>query len=406
MAAAPPSLNDPVAARLADAAWLSVALMDARNRILRWLECFEVAGRVQGGPQWAQPPWRMVGWAGWQQEHAVARHVQRLRGEDADPGSMRLPSVEPRADAWFGPLAGAPGAESAPPDGQELRHYLATTLETTLELLATASPTDGALHAFRLALQREDRLAEKLASAAQWLGVSPAADGSLGRGAPARTPREPMWVPDGRILPGSAGPGFVPLNERGGQWEPVPGFEIDAQAVSWARYAEFVEDGGYDEPGWWSAAGWRWAQAAARRAPRGVEQMRQGIALERFGRVVRVAGTEACAHVSWYEAEAWCRWAGRRLPTELEWERAVSSASARGFVWGDVREWAAGRARLWPLAAGVAVSGFLPPDPARGERVLRGASSWTAPRDVQPRGRCFIDPERDEGFFGFRSCAA
>lgn len=406
MVAAPPSLNDPAAARTADAAWLSVALMDARNRTLQWLERFELAGKVQGSADWPHPPWRMTGWAGWQQEHTVARHVQRLRGEAADPLSMRLPSVEPRADAWFGPGAAAADAEPAAPDGQELRRYLAETLETTLELLGTASATDGALHAFRLALRREDRLAEHLASAAQWLGVSPPPDGALGRTAPGRPAREPLWVPDGRVLAGSPGPGCVPLNERGGQWEDVPGFEIDAQAVSWARFAEFVEDGGYDEPRWWSEAGWRWAQAAGRRAPRGVEQVRQGIALERFGRIVRISGAEACAHVNWHEAQAWCRWAGRRLPAELEWERAATAAASRGFAWGDVREWAAGSARLWPLAQGLAVSGFRAPDPARGWRVLRGASSWSAPRDVQLRGRCFIDPTRDGGFFGFRSCAA
>jgi formylglycine-generating enzyme required for sulfatase activity len=425
-----PRLDDAQAARAAGATWLSVALMDARNRTLRWLHRFESTGRLHAAQTPAAfssvsasasetaprlpEPWHLIGRAGWYQEHWVARYVQRARGAVADPCSPRLASVEPRADAWFdprrrqpGPADGIAGAEAPPaPSADALRAYLAATLETTLELLEAADPTDAGLHVYRLALRHEDRLSERLAVLAQWLGVAPAPDDHLGASPLAQTPREPLWIPARRFRPGAPADaaGFVPLAELGGQEESVPEFEIDAQAVSWERFVPFAEDGGYDDRRWWSEEGWAWLQVGARRAPRGVAQWRGGVVVERFGRLVRVPAGEAAAHVSFHEAQAWCRWAGRRLPAEVEWELAAASAGSRGYAWGDVREWAAGRARLWPGAQGRQVAGCVPPDPARGARVLRGASSWTVPRDRQRSGRVFVDPGRDELFCGFRSC--
>ena len=425
---AAPALDDARAARTADAPWLSVALMDARNRTLRWINLFEAAGRLHalppGDPGALPEPWRLAGRAGWYQEYWVARHVQRARGEAGDADAPRLPSLEPLADAWFDPRhgragsaaaarpgagpgepPGVPGPASAP-SAEALRGYLGATLETTLELLEAAAPTDAGLHVFRLALRHEDRLAERLATLARWLGVGPRPSDDLGGPPPSRTEREPLWIASRRWRPGAPphGGGCVPLNERGGQEEQVPEFEIDAQAVSWARFVPFVEDGGYDDARWWSQEGWAWLQAVGRRAPRGVAQLRGGVVLERLGTLVRVGAGEAVAHVSFHEAQAWCRWAGRRLPTEIEWELAAAGAGSRGFTWGDVREWAAGRARLWPGAQAQAVAGFAAPDPARGLRVLRGASSWSAPRDRHPGARVFVDPARDELFCGFRAC--
>ena len=427
---APPGLEDARAARSAGAPWLSVALMDARNRTLRWLGRFEGAeqpdARAMGARRAAATelpePWRLIGRAGWFQEFWVARHVQRARGAQADSLATRLASIEPLADAWFDPLRarparreagagigqGEPAGDLPPPTFASLRAYLAATLETTLELLETAEPTDEGLHVYRLALRHEDRLGERLACLAHWCGIGPGSGEGLGAPPPARPEREPLGVPARRFRPGvpPGAPGFVPLNELGGQEEAVPEFEIDAQAVSWARFVPFAEDGGYDDPRWWSEDGWAWVQASGRRAPRGVAQWRGAVVLERLGRLVRVPAGEAAAHLSFHEAQAWCRWAGRRLPTEIEWELAASSAGPRGFVWADVREWAAGRARLWPGAAGRSVAGCVPPDPALGLRVLRGASSWTTPRDRQLHARCFVAPWRDELFCGFRSCAA
>ena len=184
----------------------------------------------------------------------------------------------------------------------------------------------------------------------------------------------------------------------------MPGFEIDSQAVTWSQYAEFVEDGGYDDARWWSAAGWQWVQREGRRVPRHVDQLRQGVLQRRFGALVHLPMHQPVVHVSWYEADAWCRWAGRRLPTEVEWEAAAHAGATRGFRWGEVWEWTATTFRGYP--------GFRA-DPYRDysqpwfgtHKVLRGASFATSDRMRHLKYRNFYRPERDDLFCGFRSCA-
>jgi formylglycine-generating enzyme required for sulfatase activity len=132
--------------------------------------------------------------------------------------------------------------------------------------------------------------------------------------------------------------------------------------------------------------------------------MRHGVLLRRHGMLVRVPLAQPVVHVSWYEADAWCRWAGRRLPAEAEWEAAALQGASRGFRWGDVREWTAGTLRAYP--------GYPGPSPGQADgalsgiaRVLRGAAFATAPRLRHPRARAGCPPDHDEGFCGFRSCA-
>lgn len=112
-------------------------------------------------------------------------------------------------------------------------------------------------------------------------------------------------------------------------------------------------------------------------------------------------------HLTHHEAEAWCRWAGRRLPTEAEWECAALAAASSGeaFDWGQVWEWTASAFAPYP--------GFEP-HPYRdysmpwfdGRPVLRGGSFATAPRMKHPRYRNYFSAERNDLFAGFRSCAA
>ncbi len=409
-------LDDPVRARCADPELLSLALMDARNRTLRWLSVFE-HGQVWapglGAPHPAVP-WRCIGYAGWFQERWIARHVQRQRGEAADPNRPRLPSIHPMADPWFGPVASPERGpdwvrdrcDTAAPGPAEIRRYLADTLETTLDLLASTPDDDAALHGFRLALMHEDRLSERLAEAAQWLAV-PVIDQDPGSpGAPARMLREPLHVSGGPVTLGEVSrDGLVPPNERWAHTVNVPTFEIDAQPVCWGRYAEFVEDGGYDEPRWWTARGWEWLQAQGRRVPRGIEQVRGAVVAERRGRLRRLPATQVAVHLTLHEAEAWCSWAGRRLPTEAEWARARATAEHRGWIWGDVWEWMLDAPRPYASGQGARVAGFSAAPPPRGWGLLRGASAWTLPRAAHPGLRRAAAPDRDDLFCGFRSCA-
>jgi gamma-glutamyl hercynylcysteine S-oxide synthase len=109
-------------------------------------------------------------------------------------------------------------------------------------------------------------------------------------------------------------------------------------------------------------------------------------------------------HLTRFEAEAWCRWAGRRLPTEPEWELAATLGHSRGIVWGDVFEWVGGSARPWPgHAATPGTLDAMPPPGSQG--VLRGASWMTRARRRHASARRFARIDDDTAFCGFRSCA-
>ncbi len=386
--------------------WLSLALIDARNHSLRWISACEkgLGGAALAVPLRPEidPPLWTLGHIGWFQERWIGRNVQRDRGDAGDSTQPRLASILPNADAWYD-SAHVPHADrwALPlPDLQATKHYLVETLETTLDLLGHARDDDASLYFYRLALFHEDLHIEALAVLAQTLGFDP---GLL----PPMTGmaiRSPLSFPASHWPLGSAAGGFAFDNERPRHEVAVPEFEIDSQVVAWAHFCEFVEDGAYDEPRFWSEAGWRWLQAEGRRTPRHVDQMRQGVLQRRFGRLARVPLNQPAVHVSWYEADAWCRWAGRRLPTEVEWELAAVEGASRGFRWGDVWEWTATTFRPYP--------GFVAgPDrtwsePAFGrDKVLRGASFATPGRLRHPTLRNFHPPQTDAEFCGFRSCA-
>ena len=379
------ALDDPIAMRRAGRELLSLALLDSRNHLLRLLALDETPAAL-----------RLAAHAGWYQEHWVARHLQRSRGEACDPHGPRLASIEPASDDWL-------RSDLPPPAPGVLRSYLADTLEVTLELLAALNDRiedDASLHFFRCSLLHEDRLGETLATQLPWRAAA--------GGPPARADREALWQPAQRWMLGSVAGGLVPHHERWAHEVAVPEFEIDALPVNWARYVEFAEDGGYDRRTLWSDAGWAWVQQQGRRAPGRVEQLHGGVLVARGAAAAsglqRASSAQPALHVSRFEAEAWCRWAGRRLPAEPEWEIAACQGAGRGFVWGDVFEWVAGSARAWP-GAGMAAPGSLDVDPVAGQGVLRGASFATRARWRHPKARRFAAPARDDLFCGFRSCA-
>ena len=392
--------------RTADKGLLSLALMDARNHSLRWIAACERALRepplaVPELPELNPPLWEL-GHIGWFQEYWIGRNVQRQRGSHCDPTTPKLASILPDADRWYdsGNVPHNTRWQLDLPGLQDTKQYLVHTLETTLELLEAAPDEDDALYFYRLALFHEDMHAEAFAMLSQTLGF----DAGLLAPLATMNGREPLLFPATRWTLGSEGAGFVFDNEKWAHDIAVPEFEIDAQAVTWAQYSEFVEDGGYDERRFWSDEGWAWVQREGRRTPRHVDQMRQGVLLRRNGKMMRVPLSQPVMHVSWYEADAWCRWTGRRLPAEVEWEAAAHQGQSRGFRWGDVWEWTASTFRPYP--------GFSA-DPYRDysqpwfgtHKVLRGASFATRSRIRHAKYRNFYLPQRDDMFCGFRSCA-
>ena len=178
-------------------------------------------------------------------------------------------------------------------------------------------------------------------------------------------------------------------NEKWAHEVLLPEFEIDAQPVTWAQYLEFIDDHGYEDARWWSDSGWKWIQDTARTTPRHVEQVRHGVLLRRFGTLMQVALHAPVVHVCAHEAEAWCRWAGRRLPLEVEWEAAASLGRSRGFRWGEVWEWTASRFLPYP---GFEVDPWREYSEAAfgNHRALRGASWATRGRLRHAKHRGFL----------------
>jgi iron(II)-dependent oxidoreductase len=395
---------------------LSLALMDARNHTLQLLARLEQALgpglRADLGP--GRPPllWS-AGHIAWLAEFWIARNPQRNQGARCDAGAVRLASIDPQADGWFDPRLMPPAQRAALdlPSLAAVRAYLLDTLETTLELLDKADGDDASLYFFRMALFHEDLRGEDLVLAAQAAGVAlPVPLPSAVAGAQA------VGLPGGRWMLGNEARGFAPGIERGAEAVDIPPFEIDAQPVAWAQFVEFIDDGGYDRSELWAPAGWEWLQheaaAEGRRGPRHVEQIgvASGAVLQQvFGKPVRMAGTQPAMHVAWWEADAYARWAGRRLPTEAEWDMAAQAASRRGFRWGDVQEWTAGTLRrfdggvadAWVVQAECDPQGAL-----RQARVLRGASFAARARMRRPQGRAWALPHDDHRFTGFRTCAS
>ncbi len=386
---------------------LSLGLMDARNHTLRWLSSFEdsIGGhgfRIAPADGLVPPLW-LLGHVAWFQERWIARNVQRNRGGRAEPTGPRLASIVADADRWYDP-AQSPAMlrwHLDLPDIDATRQFLAETMDITLELLEGAGDTDEALYFFRLALFHEDMQGEAFAEMAQTLGI--AAPKAVMRDWATAAPREPLLFPATRWALGSSPGGFVFDNEQWAHDVQVPEFEIDAQPVTWAQYTEFVQDGGYDDSRFWSEAGWQWLQTQERRVPRHVDQMRQGVLQQRFGRLTRVPLAQPVVHVSWHEAQAWCQWAGRRLPSEVEWE-AAAQAYSRGFAWGSVWEWTATTFRPYPDFEPGPWAEYSQPFFGQ-HKVLRGASVATRQRMAHTRFRRFAAPGRDDLFCGFRSCA-
>jgi gamma-glutamyl hercynylcysteine S-oxide synthase len=177
-----------------------------------------------------------------------------------------------------------------------------------------------------------------------------------------------VMVPAGAFTMGTSSDAWALDNERPAHRVDVGAFAIDTVPVSNAAYRAFVEAGGYDDERLWTPEGWRWRCESGKRTPafwfrEGGTWMRR-----RFARVEPLPDDEPVQHVCWFEADAYARWAGRRLPTEAEWEKAASWDAATGtktrFPWGDDaptdRHANLGQTRYHPSPAGSYPDGASP----------------------------------------------
>lgn len=400
------------AARSADAQALAQHLTLSRTRTLALLDAYEAALgpllAVPCNPQLNPPLWE-AGHMAWFQEFWLARNPQRRFGVQADPLAERSPALLPHADALYNSSVVAHDSRwhLALPDLPSTRSYLQATLDQTLALLATEVNSDAALYFYRLALFHEDMHGEAAIYMAQALGITlpPALSGD--QAARPGGPVQSLTLEAGDWMLGYAESGFAFDNELAPHSVPLGAYAIDDRPVSWRRYLPFVAAGGYRDAQWWPGLGWQWLQAGQGGVLlAGPRYLRQGAKVweqHRFGKWQALDLDAPACHLSYFEAQAWCRWAGRQLPTEAQWEQ--SAMTRPDFYWGEVWEWTASGFNPYP---GFVAHPYLDYSaPWFGDRpVLRGASRATAERMVHPRYRNYFTPERNDIHAGFRSCAA
>jgi EgtB-related family protein len=341
-------------------------LYEARQRTLGIYSHLDLESlRVPCLPIVNPPLWELAHVA-WFQEYWCLRG-----GDDA------APSLLPRSDALF-------NSSTVPHDSRwhldypstaRLRQYIDDTLEATQEALSR-TPEDGR-YFFELALRHEDMHSEALLMTLQTLELpAPAVE----RREPVRasaSPAKDIAYAGGEFVQGSEAHGFTFDNERGAHRVTLAPFAMASRPVSQGEFAEYVDATGAT-PRYWKRQGNEWLA-------------------RRYAAWAPIDPHAPMIHVSKWEADAYCKWAGRRLPSESEWEFAAPRAAG---VW----EWTSTPFAPYP--------GFSP-DPYRDYSepwfhthcVLRGGSFAAHPRIAQPRYRNFYLPQRADPFAGFRTCA-
>ncbi len=424
-------------------------LRDARSRELDLISGLSEAQLYGERMRIIEPPIWELGHVGWFQERWILRNLdgaQSLRGDsDALYDSFNIPNAE-RWDLAF-------------PSRQETLDYIGAVLDRCIRRLHAREPSAEEVYFYRLATYHEDMHGETLQHIRQTLGYS--------RPTLSSAPRDPstlridpdfeahdVEIPGGHYWLGTTSDiPFVFDNEKWAHPVEVAPFRISATPVTNADYQAFVEAGGYRDRDLWGDEGWEWRMSAGVEHPVYWKHEPDGGWRRRyFDTLLSLDPYEPMIHVNWYEANAYCTWAGRRLPSEAEWELAASAAPTpdrlgirdrkRLYPWGDeppspdkanldsaalgcidVRALPDGDSafgcrqmigNVWEWTADTfdAYPGFeLDPyaeysQPSFGQqKVLRGGCWATRSRLIRNTFRNFYTPDRNNIFAGFRTCA-
>ena len=401
---------DPIVIRSAGKDVLAGALADSRATLLRLFDAWSQALPTLVVPCVAElnPPLWELGHIAWFEERWLARNPHRLRGAHAAPDAARAAPLLRDADTLYdSSLVGHERRwQLGLPDARHTIDLLQRTRAATLRLLADAPADDDALYFFRLALLHEDMHTEAWTSMAQQLGLD--ISDALATVGPAPARAHGDWsLPATRMTLGACDGGFAFDNERGAHEVDLPPFRIARAPVSWGDVLAFIDAGGYTDERLWSADGWAWRCTEGVEHPNHLIRDDDGVwSRLSFGRTVALDPAAPAMHLTHHEAGAWCRWAGRRLPSEAEWEHAARSAAAGGepFDWGQVWEWTASPFAPYPGFTAHPYRDYSMPW-FDGRPVLRGGSFATSPRIKHPCYRNYFPAARRDLFAGFRSCA-
>jgi iron(II)-dependent oxidoreductase len=325
-----------------------------------------------------------------------------------------------------------------------------TVAERVADEVARPDATDVIRHFARYTVHHYDTHAEALTYTRQTLGYPrptlPGLSGAAAGGGGAGGLPGDAEVAGGTFILGAvmADP-FVYDNEKWAHTVQVAPFAIAKAAVTQWEFADFVDSGGYANPRWWSDGGAWLSQTGATHPVYWRPQPRGGWQRRHFDAWTDLEPDLPVTHVSWWEADAYCRWAGRRLPTETEWEFAATGGAwpKPCFPWGDEPASARRAATDWRFNGSVDVAACAEGDSPVGcrqmigntwewtastfgaypnferdsysdnseqffgsRKVLRGGAWATRGRYLRVTMRNYFTPDRRDVMAGFRTCAA
>ncbi|MDA8381048.1 MAG: ergothioneine biosynthesis protein EgtB [Actinomycetota bacterium] len=349
--------------------------------------------------------------------------------------ALGKPGVAPEVDDLYNAFAHARSTRAglallAPQAARryigEVRHRVLDTLGAGHAVAGAPAPLVAEGFVYGMAVQHEHQHDETMLAAIQLMEgptFDPALPGTAAPGGRAgvapslgRTPALPaeVVVPGGPFTMGATDAAWAYDNERPAYAVEVPTFAIDTTAVTNAAYCAFVASGAYGEHRLWDEAGRAWLAESGASAPAGWARSGPeadpadaagGWTCRTFGRTQPLDPDAPVQHVCAYEADAYARWAGRRLPTEAEWEKAASwdasSPAKLRYPWGNRFE--AGRANLGQLRASPSPASehLAGASPCGALQMLGDVWEWTAsPFRPYPGFRSFPYREYSEVFFG------
>ena len=319
---------------------------------------------------WARQPSPAYSPVGWHLGHIAAVQERWL-----------LPGETPRYGRFFDPAATAKASRAQQPPPAALRGYLESTLARVCDGLR-AGRVPGVLGLPESFLVQHVAQHE-LQHAEHVQVVAALCQGRLHRMAPkirARSAKR-LEFEGGRALVGCADAARASDNERPQHQIELQPFWLDRAPVTAAEFARFIDAGGYRDRSLWTEAGWDWVRSGAVRSPPGFDEQ---------------SPEAPVTCVSWFEADAFARFRGARLPAEHELEVARLPPS---FVW----EWTASWFSPYPDFRPYPYDGYSKPW-FHTHRVLRGGSWATSPELVRPSLRNWYEPGFREIPSGFR-CA-